>query len=260
MPYLGGKNASRPAGKWVAAHLPASPAYAEVFGGMMSMLLNRPPASCEIYNDVNGDVYHWWRIVREQPDELQRRLDVTPYSEDEYLACCRAWEANEYQDDVDRARVITVLIQQGFTRQPKACTWIAPTDTRPTQAPNLRALSLRLRHVVLYNRDALDVLERLARKAEFLIYCDPPYRSTPTTNRHYRFEIDYDALEAILRRATARIALSGFGDEWDGLGWHKDTLARTCRVMRAENQTRTESIWTNYEVQGESTADLFGAS
>jgi DNA adenine methylase len=48
---------------WVIAHLPPHTCYVEPFGGAAGVLLRKPPAPYEVYNDLDGDVVGFFRVV-----------------------------------------------------------------------------------------------------------------------------------------------------------------------------------------------------
>lgn len=52
-----------------------------------------------------------------------------------------------------------------------------------------------------------------------------------------------------LRGAKARVAVSGYGDEWDRLGWFRHERRSVVRVAvhGASAPRRTEVLWTNYQ-------------
>ena len=57
--------------------------------------------------------------------------------------------------------------------------------------------------------------------------------------------MDRDALFAVLAGARARVAISGYGDEWDGLGWRKETREAQPHRNKAGGR-RVEALWMNY--------------
>ena len=55
---------------WLLPLLPATPYYVEPFAGSGAVLFNRQPSSVETYNDLDGEVVNFFRVLRGQPDEL----------------------------------------------------------------------------------------------------------------------------------------------------------------------------------------------
>src|SRR5574343_303278 len=97
--YFGGKFRLAP---WIISQFPPHTVYVEPFGGGGSVLLRKLPAYHEVYNDLDGDVVNFFRVLREQPDELLRAIDLTPYSREEQR---QAFDANDEPSSLDRARL-----------------------------------------------------------------------------------------------------------------------------------------------------------
>ncbi len=101
--YYGGKFRLAP---WIIAQFPPHTTYVEPFGGAGGVLLRKPPSYNEIYNDVDGEVVNFFRMLRERPDELIRAIDLTPYARSEQLL---AFEPTEGLDDLERAAGFTFV-------------------------------------------------------------------------------------------------------------------------------------------------------
>ena len=76
--------------------------YCEPFGGSAAVLLNRPPAPIETYNDLDGEVVNFFRVLRDQRGELIEALRLTPFSREEFELACSPPEENI--SDLERAR------------------------------------------------------------------------------------------------------------------------------------------------------------
>ena len=254
--YHGGKSGIRPVGKWIRSLLPPdrSVTYVEPYAGMLGVLLNRPRSSCEIANDLNGRIVNWWRMIRDHPDEFARRIALTPYSEEMYR------EASASLDDgspMARAINLSLVLTSsmghgdGGLSSGFAVTYL-PNSGSPSKkfhsiADRVPRLAERMKDVQLLNRPAIKILERIVDEDGTVIYCDPPYAGTVT--KHYAVdESDRDHTFDLLRSQRGRVAISGYGDEWDDLGWHRSTLDRTMALpgQTGESRPRTEVLWTNY--------------
>ena len=63
--------------------------FCEPFGGSAAVLINRPPAPVETYNDLDSEVVNFFSCLRDHGDELIRLIGLTPFSREELLkACC----------------------------------------------------------------------------------------------------------------------------------------------------------------------------
>lgn len=256
--WRGGKSAgpgnTTGTGAWVASLLPSDTDvfYCEPCFGMGGVLLQRPKAGAEMVNDLDGRLMNWWRVVRDQPAELARLLRYTPCAREAYE---EARQTLDCADPVRRALAFTVLLQQAHParRTPdeslsRAGGWYAAVD--PARAGQRQPLAIerlaeRLRDVALENTDALAVLARTAKRDDAVVYVDPPYAGTAG----YAHEVDREALALVLQAQRGRVALSGYGDEWDALGWRRESravVASATHAMESTDATRTESLWMNY--------------
>src|SRR5215204_4898005 len=69
---------------WLLPLLPAAHHYCEPFSGSAAVLLNRIPAPVETYNDIDGELVNFFRVLREWPEELARIIALTPFSREEF--------------------------------------------------------------------------------------------------------------------------------------------------------------------------------
>jgi DNA adenine methylase len=110
IPWFGGK---QKLADQIIALFPAHDSYVEVFGGGASVLLSKPPATLEIYNDLDDGLVTFFRALRDQPDELVPMLELSPYSRSEWQRCRETWR-EEGITDVERARRWFVVATQSF--------------------------------------------------------------------------------------------------------------------------------------------------
>ena len=107
--YYGGK--TRLADRIVAL-LPAHEHYIEPFAGSLAVLLAKTPSRMETVNDLDGLLMTFWRVLRDQPEQLARACALTPHSRAEYESA-RDADLSAVTDDVERARLIWVQIAAG---------------------------------------------------------------------------------------------------------------------------------------------------
>src|SRR5579859_7029021 len=70
--------------EWLLPLLPKAHHYCEPFSGSAAVLLNRDPSPVETYNDVDGEVVNFFRVLRDQSAELERAIALTPFSREEF--------------------------------------------------------------------------------------------------------------------------------------------------------------------------------
>lgn len=195
-PYSGGK--SRLAG-WITEKFPRHKVYCEPFGGSASVLVNKEPSEIEVYNDLDERVVNFFRVFRDQTDELVDWLNRTPYSRQLHDEIADRYfpqgDSEMPEDDVARAGMFFYLRytqlmaknggKSGFqstVRRNNALTFRNATD-------NLTALVERFHDVVIENRDYARIFEHYDAP-DTLFYCDPPYLEKGTN--WYEGEFDHE--------------------------------------------------------------------
>ena len=258
--YYGGKSPHGKIGPWIAGILPwrRDSCYVEPFAGMLGVLLCRRPVGIEIVNDRDGNLVCWWKMVRDHPKKFASLVIQTPKSRDLYREACLRLKAG-IASPVRRALALHIIITQSLLHGPKMGTgeWapvfknhIAGRRSPESRRRQFRRLADRLRDVQIESRDALQILKRTADIERAVIYCDPPYPSANTTPYAYA-EIDLPAMREALLAQKGRVAISGYGAEWDSLGWRK--LERSYKYCGANvgggpgPGARMECLWVNFD-------------
>ena len=252
MPWYGGKQRSGKA-EWIAGLLPWSKksTYVEPFGGMASVLVRRAPVKCEIYNDLDGRAVNWWRVLRERTEEFIHLVTLTPHSRAEYE---RARGMLGDLDDLQRAWAFHIAVAQSVNCSLTAGKkeWIisrSGNSFRTWRKERIEPLVTRMRDVQLENKDAIELLVWFTDIEDAVIYCDPPY-STARVDHYQHSHFNISALTDALLVQRGQVAISGYGDEWDHLGWQRHELECTISSLGANKivEPRTEVLWTNYDV------------
>lgn len=112
LPWVGGKQALF---KTIIKRFPSDyrrRTYVEVFGGGGTMLLNKDRSVKEIFNDANGNLINLYRVVRQQPEELMRRLTYVLNSKADFLLTKEQIKLGQYRDPVQWAADYYQLIKQ----------------------------------------------------------------------------------------------------------------------------------------------------
>ena len=208
--------------------LPADDAvYVEPFGGSAAVMLARQPAPMEIYNDINGEVVLFYRVLREQPEELIAAINLTPTSREEFYIAC--YDTREISD-VERARRFWIKAAQsrnGIVWKASLSAWSRMSSNRRACIRRGRAKNVartevfknalwpvvdRFLKVQIDNSPALEVVEHYD-SPDTLFYCDPPYLHETRTDKagYTSCELslaDHDALAQALTQCKGRVAVS----------------------------------------------------
>jgi DNA adenine methylase len=94
---------------WLCPLLPKCHHYCEPFAGSAAVLLNRASSPVETYNDLDGEVCNFFRVLREQKDRLTELIGLTPFSREEFAIAC---ELDPNVSDLERARRFYVRARQ----------------------------------------------------------------------------------------------------------------------------------------------------
>ncbi len=97
---------------WLLPLLPDCNHYCEPFGGSAAVLLNRTPSPVETYNDVDGEVVNFFRVLREQKDELIYAIGMTPFAREEFMDAIRTNGNGKHLSNLERARRFFIRARQ----------------------------------------------------------------------------------------------------------------------------------------------------
>lgn len=255
--YYGGKWKLAP---WIISHFPEHKNYVEPCGGAASVLLQKPRSPLETYNDLDGNVVNFFRVLRDKPDELMRQLRLTPYAQDEYMLSLQPCAG-----DVEQARRFFVMLwmsMQGGSHESAKGSWRTQTNavhadggTRWAKPPAqfidaveaVDEIAQRFRFVQIANKDANEIIATYDND-DALIYFDPPYvsaeRSAPERYALEWTDADHASAADLLRTCAGYVVVSGYAcplyaDLYERHGWERvDTMAQT-----NSGGKRVESLW-----------------
>lgn len=248
--------------EWLLPLLPKAHHYCEPYSGSAAVLVNREPSPVETYNDIDGDVVNFFRVLRDRHEELIRSIALTPFSREEFHLAVNG--PTQGVSDLERARRFYIRARQARTGLAQTATlgrwanckntsragmsgvvsrWLGGVDA-------LQEIAHRLLRVQIENRPAIDII-RLYDDDKTLFYCDPPYmHETRGDSKAYGFEMTSEQhweLAETLQQCKGLTAISGYRcdamDTWYK-GWRRfDALAK---VIHSTKQLRQECLWMNY--------------
>lgn len=247
---------------WLLPLLPEAHHYCEPFAGSAAVLINRAPAPVETYNDIDGDVVNFFKVLREDPEGLTQAIALTPFSREEFYVAVNGPERGINR--LERARRFYIRARQARTGLAQTATLGRWANCKNTSRAGMSGvisrwfggiealgeIGARLLRVQIENRPAVDVI-RLYDGPDTLFYCDPPYlHETRGDSKAYGFEMDQEQhreLAGALHRISGKAAISGYRCElMDKLykGWRRfDADEKHCHSIK---QLRQECVWMNY--------------
>jgi DNA adenine methylase len=257
--YLGGKYSVL---NWLLPLLPDTKSFVDVFGGSACVILNKKPAQLNTYNDLNGWVVTFFRVLRDRPDELIRLIELTPHSIEEYK---KSW-VDPAIDDIENARRFFVRTRQSFLSsgsQNKLKGWLCATSVSRVSmseatskwlgsVKGLQEVAERLRSIQIENRSWEFIFDNYDF-ADSLLYCDPPYdpeKRSGSKDYTHDFAIeDHIRLHERCNSVKGMVAVSGYNSDlmrslWEG--WHL-TVGPERKNNFSKKKGVRECLWTNYD-------------
>jgi DNA adenine methylase len=249
---------------WLLPLLPSCHHYCEPFAGSAAVLLNRKPSPIETYNDLDGEVCSFFRVLREEKDRLIEAIGLTPFSREEFALACIL---DPSIAPVERARRFYIRARQVRTGLAQTATvgrwanckntsragmsgvisrWLGGVEALPD-------IAARLLRVQIENRPAADVI-RLYDSPKTLFYCDPPYiHGTRGDSKAYGYEMtdgQHRDLARILNSVQGMVALSNYQcslmDElYPAPRWRKTVSPE--KTNHSTKGKRVEVLWMNYD-------------
>jgi DNA adenine methylase len=227
-------------------------------------LLNRVPASVETYNDIDGELANFFRVLRDNSDELVRVISLTPFSREEYFTAI--YGDTENVSPVERARRFYIRARQtrtGLAQTASLGRWANCKNTSRSGMSGvvsrwlggvdaLDAIAERLLRVQIENRPAVDVIT-LYDAPETLFYCDPPYlHATRGDSNAYAYEMDeaqHRDFAEVINSCKGLAAVSGYDHPIMNKLFEKRKWIKSFEEVKPIHSTkdmRQEVLWTNY--------------
>lgn len=242
--------------------LPPHNAWVEGFCGSAAITLARPPAPIEIINDLDNQIINLFSQLRNNPEELIRAIELTPYARAEFQA---ARHADPSLDPTEKARQFLVetmmtvnstvgnknsgfSFSNSFSRGHKE----ARVNRWCNLPSRLEKVVERLRGVRVENRDARELIQMFSDRPATLMYLDPPYFS----KRAHGYVIDandekfHTDLLKICNKAKCMILISAYKSDLytkvlNPKKWTKKEILTNTRDTTGTDHSRTEVLWMN---------------
>jgi DNA adenine methylase len=241
--------------------------YVEPFGGSAAVLLNKRPSPVEVYNDIYSEVVNFFRVLRDNGQELKQLLELTPYSREEFSLACK----EQGTTNIEKARRFFVKAQQvnrGLVTTATPGRWGYSIDTsRKGTTLNiskwfkairgLEEMCDRLKRTQIEDLDVLELIDRYDREMT-LFYLDPPYYSKQRTGgKAYKFEMDESQHKELLTKLLSikgKAIISGYENnlysdmlkDWP-VYKDKGRNSSSTRKEKGTGKLKREILWSNFQ-------------
>jgi DNA adenine methylase len=248
---------------WLLPLLPKTTHYCEPFGGSAAVLLNRDPSPVETYNDLDGEVVNFFKVLRDNGDKLAKKIALTPFSREEFELAISL--PIKKITDLERARRFFVRARQvrtGLAQTASSGRWANCTLTSRAgmagavsrwlgSIDGLPEITQRLLRVQIENAPAIKIIKRYDSE-ETLFYCDPPYpHSSRGDSFAYAYEMtneEHEQLSEILHNVKGKVALSSYHCDLMRSLYHDWICIKSPEKMcHSVKKPRTEVLWVNYD-------------
>jgi DNA adenine methylase len=223
------------------------------------VLLRKPRAYAEIFNDLNSEVVNLFKVARDNEANLRRLVELTPYSREE-------WNLSHEPVDnaLEKARRFLVRSHMSHGSSgvcSRSRSGFRGSAVRKGSCPShdwirypeaLSLISERLQGVIVENKNAIELV-KYHDSTQTLIYADPPYvHSTRTwftaqyksAYSHEMCDSDHVVLADVLKSVKGFVVLSGYESELYA-ELYKGWLKVKKDVKADKSVDRTECLWLN---------------
>lgn len=243
--------------KKIVSHFHKHQTFVDVFGGSGAVLLGKRPSKVEVYNDLNKKMASLFRVLsdKDKTRELVRRLQLTPYSREEFHLARSSVE--EERDEIELARLMIVIQRQshgGFGKQWSYCIdaqaagYSASVRKFHAGVDRLIDVTHRIRRTQIENLPWEDVLSRYDRTGT-LFYLDPPYVPETRISGGYEHEMtldDHARMVDVMLQLKGMCVLSGYAHNvyspLEQAGWKRVEIEVSARSSQTRTK-RTECLW-----------------
>jgi len=278
-PYPGSK------AKFIDQILPLIPKheyYFEPFGGSGAVLLNKPQVRVELFNDLNGAIICFFRVMSDPKryPEFEQRILRLPGPDQKTFDWAVKTTEEMSADEMEIAVAWYYRITKAYAlKDKKICSVRNPFNI----LPSLPSLHLRLRTVSFYQMDAMEFIKKFCYKRNksepdnnSFWYIDPPYPEevVPEVKQLYLVQFTNENHRELLEFINSKIdevkfLISGFHcplyDEMLSFdkGWRLKEVKTPSRMSWLKNnggqaKFNTECLWYNYPVEPNREEGMYG--
>ena len=234
----------------IIKYFPEHKIYFEPFFGAGGMFFNKPKVKDNFLNDLDSDVFNLFQIMKNNPEKLLEKLELTPYCEDVFKyfkksqETCIYWKAIRFlylsnfgflgNPDILKFD-LSKHKKQALINYQKTIDFLKDCDLRFTNSDFRRALKM----VSFRSQNEIN---------STFIYCDPPYLGTNDNYSNSFTEQDSIDLFDCLQATGCKFAMSEFDNDFI-LSQANERGLNVIIIGERNNlrNRRTEILITNYE-------------
>jgi DNA adenine methylase len=253
--YYGGK---QKLSKVILSLIPEHICYVEPFFGGGAIFFAKEPSNVECINDINGFVINFYKVLKQNYNELKRMLDITLHSRQQYSEAKNIYNNPIEYNDIQKAWAFWVLSQEAYgSKMLGGWGFIKANNNNALNIKNkidnfIEDYSNRLRITQIECNDAIKVIKNFDSKDTFF-YLDPPYYNSECgPYKGYTID-DYKTLLETIAKIKGNFLLSSYPSQileeyknenkWNQIELNK-FLDMTSNLK--EKKRKTEVLTKNY--------------
>lgn len=256
--YYGGKQKLLPI---ILPLIPKHTLYCEPFFGGGAVFFAKEPARVEVINDTNGELMHFYAVLKTQFPELQERIQSTLHSRKQHEQAAVIYHLPDLFSSIDRAWAIWVLASQSFASKLSGSWGYDRIESKTTTQVIHRKHTFselfqqRLEATQIESADAIAVIR--SRDSHFaFFYCDPPYINAEQGHYKGYLEHDFERLLSCLSNIKGKFLLSSYPSSLlsgytKRQGWYTRKIPQTQSIGGTPGRKRkmkTEVLTANYPI------------
>jgi len=186
----------------------------EVFGGSAAVLLNKPPSSVEVYNDIDAELVNLFMTVHDHPRKFARYVQSLPYSRELYERWQRQLKTKGLQGSkVEHAAEFYYELRSSFFSHVEKGWRFANKTDEASRLYNcvgeVETIARRLQSVYIDHLNFRRCIKNWDRPDTFF-YCDPPYFAAVPYRKHVHAFIaqDHEDLASLLHHTQGKWLLT----------------------------------------------------
>lgn len=240
----------------IIRYFPEHRTYIEMFFGAGGIFFNKPKAKYNILNDLDGDVFNLYEVVRDRKDELIEQFSLMPVDQNLF----NKWKLTTETDPILKAVRFLFLSNFGYMGKPQTFHLkLSKSNLKRYAMGRIEPINKLLEGVLITNKDFRTLLSSISfdhkdkedNRSKTFIYADPPYLST-THNYNIDKWKEQDTIDLfeILVNSGIRFVISDFNNSviLDLAKSHNLEVIEIGERRTLKNR-QTEILIVNYEIK-----------
>lgn len=242
--------------RYIIPIIPNHEVYTESFFGGGAVFFAKPPAACEVINDLNNEAVNFYRVSKTNHQNLAYHVTTTLHSRNAYDDAKVIYSYPHLFDEVKRAWAFYTMCNQSFSSNLSSFGFDR-TGSTPKKLDNKRInftyeIEKRLERATIESDDAIKVITRYDTDKAFH-YVDPPYFNSNCGHYGGYKQSDFESLLQTLSQVKGKFLLSSYPsdilkDYTKEFGWDQVGVEKSVAVSKNINKKKIEVLTANYPI------------